>query len=64
MTEDEIMQELRALREEYAAEHEYDLGSIFEDAKKHEGEGGRRVLKAKPKRISPRHPETGARDSA
>jgi hypothetical protein len=64
MTEDEIMQELRAIREEYAAEHEYDLQSIFEDAKKHEGEGGRRVLRAQPKRISPMQPETGARGSA
>jgi len=59
MTEDEIMQELRTIREEYAAEYDNDLQAMFEDAKKHEGAGDRRVVKGKPRRIAPLEPDAG-----
>ena len=40
MVEDEIMQELRRVREEYAAKFNYDLTAMYHDLKKHEQEGG------------------------
>lgn len=61
MTEDEIMQELRNIREEYAAEYDNDLQAMFEDAKKSEGTGGRRVVRGKPRRITPLEPDGDAR---
>ena len=39
---DEIVEEVRAVREAYAAQFEYDLERIFEDLKKKEQEDRRR----------------------
>lgn len=44
MVEDEIMQELRRVREEYAARFNYDLTAMYHDLKKREQEGGWKLV--------------------
>jgi hypothetical protein len=41
---DEIVEETRRAREEYAAKFDFDLKAIWEDLKRQEGEGGREVV--------------------
>lgn len=50
MTEwkDEIVEEVRAAREAYAAQFDYDLKRMFEDLKKKEQEHPERLAKIKP----------------
>lgn len=49
---DEIIREVRALREAYAARFGYDVDALFRDAKAREGRAGRPVVALEPKRIS------------
>jgi hypothetical protein len=49
--EDPIVEEVRKLREEHAARFNYDVGAIFEDLKRVEGERGWAIVSLEPKRI-------------
>jgi hypothetical protein len=44
MWNDEIVEELRKVREEYAAQFDYDLEAIFKDLKHQEEKSDREVL--------------------
>ena len=48
MWEDEIVEETRRLREEYAAKFRYDLEAIYEDLKEQEKRGRRKVVSLQP----------------
>ncbi len=48
--QDEVMREVRATREAYAARFNYDIGAIFRDAKAKEGESGHEVVTRAPRR--------------
>lgn len=50
--QDEIMREVRANREAYAAEFGYDIRALFEDAKQHEGKDGREVVSLEPRLVA------------
>ena len=50
---DSIVEEVRKAREEYVAEHNYDLRSIYKDLKEQEGKSGHKVVSLPPKRIEP-----------
>jgi hypothetical protein len=49
MWEDEIVEETRRLREEYAAKFRYDLEAIYEDLKEQEKRSRRKVVSLQPK---------------
>ena len=49
--QDEVIREVRAIREALAAEHGYDVRALFEAAKRREGEGGREVVHLEPRRV-------------
>lgn len=49
MSQDEIIQEVRAIREAYAERFGYDLQAIYQDAKAREGQDGREVVAIQPK---------------
>lgn len=44
MIKDEIVEETRRLRDEYAKQFNYDLGQMFEDLKKKQKESGRKYV--------------------
>ena len=48
--QDEIIKEVRAIREAYAERFGFDIRALCQDAKEHEGEGGRPVVALEPKR--------------
>lgn len=50
MEQDEVMREVRAIRETYAARFNYDIGAIFRDAKAKEHESGHEVVLRAPRR--------------
>ena len=49
MWEDEIVEETRRLREEYAAKFCYDLEAIYEDLKEQEKQSRQKVVSLQPK---------------
>ena len=51
MWTDEIVEETRRAREEYAAKFGYDLAAIFKDIKTQEERGERKVVSFPPKEI-------------
>jgi hypothetical protein len=51
MSEDDLVRAVRAAREEYCRQFEYDLGAIVRDLREQERVGGRQVV-----RLSPRPP--------
>jgi hypothetical protein len=54
MLKDEIVEEVRKARDEYAAQFDYDLGAIFKDIKREEEKSDREVVSLpsrKPKLI-------------
>jgi len=53
MWEDEIVEETRRLREEYAAKFRYDLEAIYEDLKDKEKQSRRQVVSLQPKEPAP-----------
>ena len=56
MSKDEIVEEVRATRDAYAAQFDYDLERIFEDLKKKEKqEPGRRADLSTMKPVEPRN---------
>ena len=50
--QDEIIAEVRAIREALAARFDYDLDRLFEEAKRREQISDRRRLAPSPKRLS------------
>jgi hypothetical protein len=61
MSPDPIVEEIHKFREEYAQRFNNDLKAIFEDAKKLQGQGGRRVVPVAPRPASGKTPgETAA----
>jgi len=54
---DPIIDEVRRVRDAYAAQFNYDLRAIFEDLKRQERESGRKFTTYEPKRIPPRRPK-------
>ena len=51
MQDDPIVEEVRRVREAYAAKFNYDLGAIFQDLKRQERESGRTFVTFPPRRI-------------
>lgn len=49
MWEDEIVEQTRKLREEYAAKFGFDLDAIYQDLKEKEKQGRQKVVSLKPK---------------
>lgn len=49
---DEIIEEVRAIREALAAEFDYDLGRLFEEMKRREEASDREKIAPSPKRLS------------
>lgn len=54
MPQDEIIQEVRALREGYAERFGFDIQALYRDAKEREGKGDRKVVSLEPKLSPPR----------
>jgi hypothetical protein len=50
MLQDEILDEIRKIREEHAKSFNYDLDAMFADWQKKQAEGGREVVSLPPKR--------------
>ena len=50
MWKDEIVEEVRKVRDEYAARFKYDLDAIYEDIKKQEMQTERKVVSLSPKK--------------
>ncbi|HEY9849955.1 MAG TPA: hypothetical protein V6D28_10890 [Leptolyngbyaceae cyanobacterium] len=50
MLQDEIVEEIHRIRDEYAKSFNYDLKAIFADLQKQQAESGREVVKLSPKR--------------
>jgi hypothetical protein len=51
MAVDPIVAEVRQAREALAARFNYDLRAIFEDARKRQAEGGRKVVRLPPRPV-------------
>ena len=49
MQKDEIVEEVRRVRNAYAAKFDYDLNKIFKDLKKQEEKSKRKFVSLKPK---------------
>ncbi len=57
--EDDVVRKVRAARDEYCRQFEYDLGAIVRDVREQERVGGRQVV-----RLSPRRPVRISREAA
>ncbi len=53
MIEDDVLRAVRAARDEYCRQFDYDLGAIVRDLQEREKLGGRRVVKLPPRRVMP-----------
>jgi hypothetical protein len=51
MEQDEIIREVRALREEYAARFGFDIRALYRDAKKREKNSKREVVSLEPRPV-------------
>lgn len=49
--QDEIIAEVRAIRDALAARHGYDLDRLYEEARRREAESGRELVEPAPKRL-------------
>jgi hypothetical protein len=50
-SQDEIIKEVRAIREAYGARFNFDIEAIFRDAKEREARSDRKVVSLEPKRL-------------
>ena len=57
MWKDEIVEEVREVRDEYAAKFNYDLDAIYEDIKKQEEQTKRKIVSLPPKKVELREVE-------
>ena len=53
MSKDPIVEEVRAIRDTYAKQFDYDTGAIYRDLKNQETQTGRNFISLPPKRIEP-----------
>jgi len=53
MWRDPIVEEVRAIRDAYAKQFDYDIDSIYLDLKNQEGKSGRKFILLQAKRIEP-----------
>ena len=53
MWKDPVVEEVRAIRDAYAREFNYDIEAICRDLRAHEAESGHPVVALPPKRIAP-----------
>ncbi len=53
MLKDPIVEEVRALRDDYAKQFDYDIDAIYRDIKKQEAKSKRKFVSLSPKRIDP-----------
>ena len=49
---DDVLKEVRRIREEYAAQFNFDLWAIHEDLKKQERANGERLVNLSPRRVT------------
>lgn len=49
---DEIIEEVRVNRDRLAAQRNYDIRALYEDAKNRERAGGRKVVRLAPRRLA------------
>lgn len=49
---DEIIKEVRAIREAYGERFDFDIEAIFRDAKEREGKSDRKVVSLEPRRLT------------
>ena len=49
MNHDDIIEEVRTIREKLAAQHDYNVRALFHDAKRRQQESRRRVVKLMPR---------------
>lgn len=59
MASDPIVEEIKRIREEYAARFNYDLEAIVRDAQSRQHEGNRQVVRREPRRIPPAKKDAG-----
>jgi len=50
--QDEIIKEVRAIREAYGERFDFDIDAIFRDAKEREVKSGRKVVSLEPRRLT------------
>jgi len=51
LAQDEIIQEIRSIREAYGERFDFDIEAIYRDAKAREAKSNREVVALEPKRI-------------
>ena len=51
MWQDPVVEEVRAIRDAYAKQFDYDLEAIYRDLKEQEAKSGWKVVSLQPKRI-------------
>jgi hypothetical protein len=49
MAQDEIIKEVRAIREAYGERFDFDIEAIFRDAKEREGKSNRKLVQLEPR---------------
>ena len=57
MARDEIVEETRRVRDEFAKSHDYDVKKISRALKREEAAGGRKLVRLSPRRSSRRPPK-------
>lgn len=64
LEQDEIIREVRAIREAYAERFGFDIDALCRDAKATEGRDGREVVHLEPRLVEPRAGGQGKADEA
>ncbi|MGA1874460.1 MAG: hypothetical protein ACMUIA_02520 [bacterium] len=63
MFHDQIIEEVRKIREDHAAKFKYNIKAIYQDLKRQEKEGGRVIVSLQPKRLPVSSPHKDADDT-
>jgi hypothetical protein len=58
MSKDPIVEEVRAIRDTYAKQFDYDTDAIYRDLKNQETKTGRKFISLPPKRMEPAKKKT------
>lgn len=61
MNHDQIIGEVRAIRERLAAERGYDIRALYEEAKRRQQESGREIVELEPRCLMAVHGSTNER---